>query len=68
MAEFLKFATWIAGLGFGGFTLIGIAYWVFQQWGTKWLDKRFSKDLEAVKHEHQAELQQLKQKIDAHLG
>jgi len=58
---------WIAGLSFGGFGLVGVAYWIFQQWGTKWLDNRFARNLEAAKHEHQAELQRLKQKIDAHL-
>jgi len=45
-----------------------VAYVIFRFLGEKWIESKFSAQLESVKHEHAVELQDLKKKIDAELS
>ena len=58
----LKFVGGIVVAG-GGLSLI--AYQVFRLLTAQWLDARFEKRLQALKHEQQKELEQLRYKVSA---
>lgn len=45
-----------------------IAYGVFRYLGEKWIESKFSAQLEAERHEHAKELQGLKKKLDSELS
>jgi hypothetical protein len=54
---------WIGGATLGGVGLVAVAYWIFQTWGTQWLQSRFNTQLEAVRHAQAQEMENLRFRI-----
>lgn len=64
MDQFIQQAlAWIGGAALGGVGLIAVAYWIFQTWGEKWLQSRFDRQLENVRHLQAQEMEALRYRI-----
>jgi hypothetical protein len=60
-----NFLAGAAVLGFGFASITALAYWVFKQFGEKWLNVKFSERLKDYKHSQHRELEKLKFSINA---
>jgi len=56
--------TAIGALVLGGGALTTITYWGFKLLASKWLDSKFAERLQALKHDQQKELEELRLKIN----
>ncbi|MEO8757649.1 MAG: hypothetical protein ABI398_07850 [Devosia sp.] len=64
MAQFLQQAlAWVGGAALGGVSLVAVAYWIFQTWGEKWLQSRFDRQLEDLRHQQAQEMEGLRYRI-----
>jgi hypothetical protein len=54
---------WIGGVAVSASALVGVAYWIFQRFGEAWLESRFAKQLEDLRHQQNQELEHLKFEI-----
>jgi hypothetical protein len=48
-------------------SIVGFSYWLFKTFSSKWLDHRFAKELENLRHDHEKQLQDTQVKMDAKL-
>lgn len=55
---------WIGGATLGGIGLVAAAYWIFQTWGERWLQNRFDRQLEDLRHQQAQEMEAFRFRIN----